>query len=63
LLGFMKSDRDALRELAAAVASESEPRLTVINAVLADMATKHDINRLGEEVRSEIRSAQGRHEQ
>jgi hypothetical protein len=40
---LLKSDRDALRELAVAVASEPELRLAVINAVLADVATKQDI--------------------
>jgi hypothetical protein len=42
-------DRDALRELAIAEASEPELRLDVINAVLADVATKQDINQLRQE--------------
>jgi hypothetical protein len=50
----LKSGRDALRELAVAVASEPELRLAVINAVLADVATKHDINQLREEMRREM---------
>jgi len=54
LFRLLKSDKDALRELAAAVASETELRLSVINAVLANVATKHDINQLREEVRTEI---------
>jgi len=59
LLGFMKSGRDALRELAAAVASEPELRLAVINAVLADVATKHDINQLRVEMRREMGQLRG----
>jgi ubiquinone biosynthesis protein COQ9 len=54
IVRLLKSDRDALRELAAAVVSEPELRLAVINAVLADVATKHDISQLREEMRSEI---------
>jgi gas vesicle protein len=54
IVRLLKSDRDALRELAAAVASEPELRLAVINAVQADVATKHDINQLRGEVRGEI---------
>jgi len=50
IVRLLKSDRDALRELAVAVASESEIRLEVINAVLADVATKHDIQNLREEI-------------
>jgi hypothetical protein len=38
-----------LRELAIAEASEPELRLDVINAVLADVATKQDINQLRQE--------------
>jgi BMFP domain-containing protein YqiC len=53
---LLKSDRDALRELAVAVASEPELRLAVINAVLADVATKQDINQLRQEMRGEITS-------
>jgi BMFP domain-containing protein YqiC len=56
IVRLLKSDRDALRELAVAVASEPELRLTVINAVLADVATKQDINQLREEMRGEITS-------
>jgi len=47
---LLKSDRDALRELAVAVASEPELRLAVINAVLADVATKQDIQQLRQEI-------------
>jgi len=54
IVRLLKSDRDALRELAAAVVSEPELRLAVINAVLADVATKHDINQLRGEMRGEI---------
>jgi ubiquinone biosynthesis protein COQ9 len=54
IVRLLKSDRDALRELAVAVASEPELRLSVINAVLADVATKQDINQLRQEMRGEI---------
>jgi len=54
IVRLLKSDRDALRELAAAVASEPEIRLAVINAVLADVATKQDIQQLRQELRGEI---------
>ena len=54
IVRLLKSDKDALRELAAAVVSEPELRLAVINAVLADVATKHDINQLRGEMRGEI---------
>jgi DNA anti-recombination protein RmuC len=56
IVRLLKSDRDALRELAVAVASEHELRLAVINAVLADVATKQDINQLRQEMRGEITS-------
>ena len=51
---MLKSDRDALRELAAAIVSEPELRLSVINAVVADMATKQDLLLLRQEVKAEI---------
>jgi aspartate/tyrosine/aromatic aminotransferase len=51
---LLKSDRDALRELAAAIVSEPELRLAVINAVLANVATKQDVYQLREEMRNEI---------
>ena len=54
IVRLLKSDRDALRELAVAVASESELRLAVINAVLADVATKQDIQQLRQELKEEI---------
>jgi cell shape-determining protein MreC len=54
IVRLLKSDRDALRELAVAVASEPELRLAVINAVLVDVATKQDIQQLRQELRGEI---------
>jgi predicted ribosome quality control (RQC) complex YloA/Tae2 family protein len=54
IVRLLKSDRDALRELAVAVASEPELRLAVINAVLADVATKQDIQQLRQELKGEI---------
>jgi DNA-binding GntR family transcriptional regulator len=50
IVRLLKSDRDALRELAVTVASEPELRLAVINAVLADVATKQDIQQLRQEI-------------
>jgi ubiquinone biosynthesis protein COQ9 len=50
IVRLLKSDKDALRELAVAVASEPELRLAVINAVLADVATKQDIQQLRQEI-------------
>jgi ubiquinone biosynthesis protein COQ9 len=49
IVRLLKSDRDALKELAIAEASEPEVRLDVINAVLADVATKQDIDQLRQE--------------
>jgi predicted nucleic acid-binding Zn-ribbon protein len=54
IVRLLKSDRDALRELAVAVVSEPELRLAVINAVLADVATKQDIQQLRQELKGEI---------
>jgi predicted nucleic acid-binding Zn-ribbon protein len=56
IVRLLKSNRDALRELAVAVASEPELRLAEINAVLADVATKQDINQLRQEMMGEITS-------
>jgi gas vesicle protein len=54
IVKLLKSDKDALRELAVAVASEPELRLAVINAVLADVATKQDLQQIGQELKVEI---------
>jgi predicted aconitase len=54
IVKLLKSDKDALRELAVAVASEPELRLAVINAVLADVATKQDIQQIRQELKVEI---------
>jgi hypothetical protein len=54
IVKLLKSDKDALRELAVAVASEPELRLAVINAVLADVATKQDLQQLRQELKGEI---------
>ena len=42
------------RRMAEIIVSDSETRLAVINAVLADMATKQDLNQLRNEVREEL---------
>jgi DNA repair exonuclease SbcCD ATPase subunit len=54
IVRLLKSDRDALRELAVAVASEPGLRLAVINAVLADVATKQDIQQMRQELKGEM---------
>jgi flagellar biosynthesis GTPase FlhF len=54
IVRLLKSDKDALRELAVAVASEPELRLAVINAVLADVATKQDLQQMRQELKVEI---------
>jgi predicted aconitase len=43
IVRLLKSDKDALRELSAAIASEPKLRLAVINAVLADVAAKQQL--------------------
>jgi len=53
IVKLLKSDKDALRELSAAIASEPELRLAVINAVIADVATKQDLHQLRQELREE----------
>ena len=54
IVRLLKSDRDALRELAIAIVSEPELRLSVINAVVADMATKQDLSQLRQELKADI---------
>jgi uncharacterized protein involved in exopolysaccharide biosynthesis len=54
IVRLLKSDKDALRELAVAVASEPELRLAVINAVLVDVATKQDLQQIRQELKGEI---------
>jgi flagellar biosynthesis GTPase FlhF len=54
IVKLLKSDKDALRELAVAVASEPELRLAVINAVIADVATKQDLQQLRQELKGEM---------
>jgi cell shape-determining protein MreC len=54
IVKLLKSDKDALRELSAAIASESELRLAVINAVITDVATKQDLQQLRQELRGEM---------
>ena len=54
IVKLLKSDKDALRELSAAIASEPELRLAVINAVITDVATKQDLQQLRQELKGEI---------
>jgi cell shape-determining protein MreC len=54
IVKLLKSDKDALRELAVAVASEPELRLAVINAVITDVATKQDLQQIRQELKGEM---------
>jgi predicted nucleic acid-binding Zn-ribbon protein len=54
IVKLLKSDKDALRELSAAIASEPELRLAVINAVLADVATRQDLQQIRQELKGEM---------
>jgi flagellar biosynthesis GTPase FlhF len=54
IVKLLKSDKDALRELSAAIASEPELRLSVINAVITDVATKQDLQQLRQELKGEM---------
>jgi hypothetical protein len=54
IVKLLKSDKDALRELSAAIASEPELRLAVINAVITDVATKQDLQQLRQELKGEM---------
>ena len=54
IVKLLKSDKDALKELSAAIASEPELRLAVINAVIADVATKQDLHQLRQELKGEM---------
>jgi flagellar biosynthesis GTPase FlhF len=54
IVKLLKSDKDALRELSAAIASEPELRLAGINAVITDVATKQDLQQLRQELKGEM---------
>jgi cell shape-determining protein MreC len=54
IVKLLKSDKDALRELSAAIASEPELRLAGINAVITDVATKQDLQQLRQELKEEM---------
>jgi hypothetical protein len=59
IVRLLKSDKDALRELSAAIASEPKLRLAVINAVLADVAAKQDLQQLRQELKGGDSAATG----
>ncbi|GAB6148708.1 hypothetical protein [Stetteria hydrogenophila] len=54
IVKLFEEDVRARKRLAELLVSEPDVRLTVINAVLRDVATKHDIERLREEFRREL---------
>ena len=56
IVELFRRDARARRELAVLLVSEPEVRLAIVNAVLREVATKEDIERLREEFRSELRS-------
>ena len=59
IVELFRRDARARRELAVLLVSEPEVRLAIVNAVLREVATKEDIERLREEFRSELRSEIG----
>ncbi len=54
VLDEIEADKRLKRRLAELIVTEPDIRLVLINAVLADVATKEDIKELRNELRSEI---------
>jgi hypothetical protein len=54
IVRLLKSDKDALRELAVAVASEPELRLAVIKRRPSRRSNKKDIQQIRQELKGEI---------
>ena len=63
LIEELEKDPKIRRRLAELMVTDSEVRLAIINAVLADVATKSDLEKLEEELRNEIRREVGRLEE
>jgi len=63
LIEELEKDPKIRRRLAELMVADSEVRLAIINAVLADVATKSDLEKLEEELRNEIRREVGRLEE
>ena len=59
IVRLIKSDREALRELATSIASESELRLALVNAALAEVATKKDLERVENALRRDMEKLWG----
>ncbi|MEM4312413.1 MAG: hypothetical protein QXX95_08500 [Nitrososphaerales archaeon] len=55
IVNLIKANKDALKELASSIASDPEIRLAIINAAIAEVATKKDIV----ELRREINAVRG----
>ena len=56
---LIKSDKEALRELASSIASESELRLALVNEALAEVATKKDLERMENALRRDMEKLWG----
>ena len=63
LIEELEKDPKIRRRLAELMVTDSEVRLSIINAVLADVATKSDLEKLEEKLRNEIRREVGRLEE
>ncbi len=63
LIEELEKDPKIRRRLAELMVADSEVRLAIINAVLADVATKSDLEKLEEKLRNEIRRVVGRLEE
>ncbi len=55
IVELFRRDARARRELAVLLVSEPEVRLAIVNAVLREVATKEDIEKLRRELREEFR--------
>ncbi len=63
IVKLFEEDARARKRLAELLVSEPDVRLAIVNAVLRDVATRQDVERLREELRSEFRSEIGRLEE
>ena len=63
LIEELEKDPKIRRRLAELMVTDSDVRLAIINAVLADVATKSDLEKLEEKLRNEIRREVGRLEE
>ncbi len=63
IVRLFEEDARARRRLAELLVSEPDVRLAIINAVLRDVATKQDLERLREELRREFQLELGRLEE